>query len=154
MASLPQLSDFFDTLREYRHSTTIALVLLYLTPFFFPVGWDTVGATWQFVAGLMFFLSLGMIITEDAWPWVKKKFNIGKGRDPETAKLIVEACESKDSVLGSSGPPFELVKEDLESFGEAKEFCEAALSPEDDFTTSENAIIITESGIEKLRKQI
>lgn len=152
MANLPQLSDFFDTVAQYRHSTTISLVLLYLTPFFFPVGWDTVSATWQFVAGLMFFLSLGMIITEDFWPWLKRKFNIGKKHDPETARLIIETCEEKSSFVGG-GPPFEISKDELVEFERAKNFCEAVLDPEDDFTTSENSIIITESGLEKIRNQ-
>lgn len=150
MARLPQISDFFDTLRKYRHSTTIALVLLYITPYFFPVSWNAVGATWQFVAGLMFFLSFSMIITDDLWPWLKKQFNVGLENNPKIARSIVKSCDMKNDV--SDEEVFEISNDEINNFETAKNFCETVLDPKSDFTTSENSIIITESGLEKLRE--
>jgi hypothetical protein len=148
--NFPDLDSTFRTIEYYRHSITTGLLLLYLAPFFFPLGWETVSATWSYVSGLLFFLSLGMIIVRDVWPWVQNKLGIGFTEDSEKAKLIIQKCKEK-----GGEPPFSLEPEDFDEFERAVDFCRSALNPDDEVSIiTEKKIVITAKGLQRLKEQL
>ena len=145
---LPKISGFLKALETYRYSVTVGLLLLFLAPQLFPLTWEGVGATWTFAAGLMFFLSVGMIIVRDAWPPAKQL--IGIGVDVENvAGEINAACENQ-----GGEPNFEINLGDLPVTNEdTKEFIT------DYFEHSEGRIdgdtlIVTKAGLKKLKKKM
>jgi len=76
----PNISNVFSTVESYKYSTAVGLFLLYFVSLIFPVGWETASTTWQFCIGVLFFLSLGMIIVKDLFPWLKKIYVEKTGR--------------------------------------------------------------------------
>ena len=102
----PDFSDAFRTIESYRYSITIGLFLLFLAPFFLPLPWGGASGTWQFAAGLMFFLSSGMILTRDVWPLIRRMFgwSLSKEEQRAAARRIIGAARDLDQ----DGPPFRI----------------------------------------------
>jgi hypothetical protein len=143
---LPNLSGFLKALETYRYSITVGLLLLFVAPQFFPLSWEGVGATWTFSAGLMFFLSVGMIVVRDAWPPVKQLFGIGVDAE-QVALEIAAICEST-----ADGPDFEISLKDVPVSNEdIKEFV-ADYFEHGEGSIEENKIIVTEAGLKRLEK--
>jgi hypothetical protein len=145
---LPRISGFFETLETYRYSVAIGLLLLYFAPYLFPLGWESVGATWSFSAGFMFFLSLGMILTRDVWPALKRA--VGMGIDVKQAsKAILTACKEK-----GGNPSFEIKYENLQlSESKIREFIKDHLE-HGEALIKENSFVITKRGLKKLKENI
>lgn len=149
MVSLPKISKFFKTIEIYRYSITVGLFLLYITPYFFPVGWETVGATWEFVAGIMFFISVGMILVNDFWPWFEETIGCGvRGEDKKKiATKMIEMCKESDS-----DAPFRLyisdIGEDIDN-GLIRKFVKGNMY-DSECRIDDDSIIVTEKGVKAL----
>lgn len=102
----PDFKDAFRTIESYRWSITIGLCLLFLAPFFLPLAWTGASGTWQFAAGLMFFLSSGMILTRDVWPFIRGwiGWSLSDEEQHAAARRIIEAARESDQ----DGPPFRI----------------------------------------------
>jgi hypothetical protein len=146
---IPDLSTVFDTINQYRYSITIGIALLYFAPLLFPVGWEMASATWQYAAAIMFFLSVGMILSRDLWPKVKQLLGIGVNKRQVSLKIL-KACKKE-----GGEPPFEL---EISSVGvdeeKIKDLVDGHLSHDECRFSSEQTLVVTEAGLKKLKENI
>lgn len=146
---IPDLSTVFETINQYRYSITVGIALLYFVPMFFPVGWQAASATWQYAAAIMFFLSVGMILTRDVWPSVKQLFGFGVNKKKVSIKIL-KACKEKDE-----NPPFEVKFPEVDAEEEkVKELVDDFLSHDECRISDSNTLIVTEKGLKKLKGNI
>ena len=82
MKFFPDIESYFDTIREHRFSITISLFVLCAVISFFPhpLGFDWLTQTTTYAVGIvtliiMFSISVGMILVQDLWPWIKNKYH-------------------------------------------------------------------------------
>jgi hypothetical protein len=122
------------------------MFLLFIAPQFFPLSWEGVGGTWTFSAGLMFFLSVGMIIVRDVWPIIKQLLGIGVDTE-QVATEIATVCEN-----AADGPDFEIGLQDIPVSDESiKEFVLDYFEHEEG-SIEEDKLIVTEAGMKRLKK--
>lgn len=145
---IPDLSSVFRTIEQYRYSVTVGIALLYFAPMFFPVGWQAASATWQYAAAIMFFLSVGMIISKDLWPKLKQLFGFGVNKRKVSLKIL-EACKNQ-----GGEPPFEFSISSVDIDEEKiKDLVDGHLS-HDECRISEQTLIVTEAGLKRLKENI
>jgi len=147
---LPDFQSTFRTIESYRYSITVGLFLLFLAPFVLPIGWGGASSTWQFAAGLMFFLSFGMIITRDVWPLIRRMmgWSLSEEERAAAAMRVIEEAKRQNEEEGQE-PPFRITVEDER----IKEFItynfEAASC-----RIEGDEVVVTRAGLQQLRKHI
>jgi len=143
--------SIFETVENYRYSITIGLGLLFFVPMFIPIGWSTVSTTWHYGMGAMFFLSVGMIITRDVWPFFQRTV-WGRTRTQEQtyAEAVVRHCKE----IGGK-PPFEIDVSSLETENIDEEvlveFLRAVTETDESIRLENQTIIVTKEGLETLK---
>lgn len=150
---IPDFSSIFSTIENFRYSITIGLLMLYFAPTLFPVGWTTVSATWQYASGLMFFLSLGMIISRDFWPWFRELVGLGmdKIRRKKISSQILRACKESDQ----ENTPFIIKISDVGDIdnGDIRNFVDRYVSDEE-CKIDDDSLVVSESGLKTLKSHI
>lgn len=143
--------SIFETVEHYRYSITIGVGLLFFAPMLFPFEWAAVSVTWRYAVGATFFLSVGMIITRDVWPFFQRKV-WGRTRRQEYnyAEVVVRHCKE----MGGD-PPFEINLSSFENEDIDKEllveFLRAVTETDESVRLQDRTIIVTEEGLDTLK---
>lgn len=142
-------STLFNSIKKYRYSITVGIALLYFAPMLFPVGWEAASATWRYGVAVMFFLSVGMILSRDFWPKIKQLFGFGVNKRKVSLKIL-EACKNQ-----GGDPPFELKISNV-GVGEEKikNLVDGYLSHDECRISSKQTLIVTEAGLKRLKENI
>lgn len=144
---IPDFRSTFATIESYRYSITTGLFLLFLAPFFIPVTWGGASSTWQFAAGLMFFLSFGMILTRDVWPWIRSLAGwcLNQEERAEVASRIIEKAKQLNEEK-SEDPPFRIEAES----DDEKKFIKYSFEKKD-CRVEGDEIVVSATGLDALK---
>ena len=144
------------TIELFRHSITVGLLLfcgiaalaVYVSPV--PAQWEAVYSVPGYVTIIAFFLSFGMIIVRDVWPFMRSVFgwDLSKNEKRKVATEILGASKVQSEKKGED-LPFEVgvtseKKKNFIRYNFEKTECRVV----------GDRVVVTEDGLESLKKYI
>ena len=153
---IPNIPKLFRTIELYRHSIAVGLLLFCgivfgaVHVFSLPVEWEAIYTIPGYVTIIAFFLSTGMIIVRDGWPFVRSLFgwDLCEDEKKQVATEILGASRMQSKERGKS-LPFEVeVRDD-----EKKDFIRYNFE-KTECRIDGDRVVVTEDGLEALKKYI
>jgi len=153
---IPNIPKLFRTIELYRHSIAVGLLLFCgivfgaIHVFSLPVQWGAVYSIPGYVTIIAFFLSSGMIIVRDVWPFMRSVFgwDLSEEEKRQAATEILGGARMQSKEKGEDLP----FKVEVTS-KEKKNFIKYNFEKTECRIEGDRAVV-TEDGLEALKKYI
>lgn len=153
---VPDIPKIFRTIELYRHSITVGLLVfcgiaLYaIYAFSLSIGWEAVYSIPVHVTIIVFFLSFGMIVVRDIWPFFRSLlgWDLSEDEKKRAATEILGASQIQSKKVGENFP----LEVEVES--EAKKDFIRYNFEKNESRVEGNRVIVTEDGHEALKEYI